>query len=279
MVLTKNIFVKIVVLVGLTFGILSCSESLEYPSQDNPLDPGNPTFIPPLTSIISGPTEDETIDTANVTFKWRGNRDDSEYSYRLGELEWSDWSDDSTVLYTYLDELEYIFEVKSRYLSSIEEEQPQSVNFRIDAVQGPSFVIFNRHNVVEAGETFTVDILAEEVSDFFAAKIIIDYDPLRLEVISVIALDAETDFLRQNNAEVIMFSEFDNRTGRISIDLGIWNGDPAGVSGTGAIIQIHFKALDSGSTLLRFNQDSQMRSPDNIPIIINEFPVGLVEIE
>ena len=275
----ENISIRLVALIALIIGILSCSESLGDPSQDNPLDPDNPSFIPPLTTIISGPSEGETLDTADMTFIWRGNRDDSEFSFRLGASEWSVWSDDTTVAYTYLDELEYLFEVKSRYLSGIEEEQPQSINFSVDAVEGPSFVIFNRYNVVGAGESFTVNILAEEVKDLFAAQIIIDYDPLRLEVISVVALDAETDFLRQNNAEVIMFSEFDNQTGQLNIDLGIWNGDPAGVSGTGAMIEIHFIALNSGSTLLRFNRESQMRSPDNIQIIINDYPDGLVEIE
>ena len=274
-----NISIRLIAFIVLTIGILSCSDSLENPAQDNPLDPNNPSFIPPLTSLISGPSGGETLDTANVTFTWRGNREDSEFSYRLGGSEWSDWSDDTTVSYTYLDELEYEFEVKSRYPSGFEEEQPQSINFIVNAVQGPSFVIFNRHNVVEAGKSFTVNILAEEVEDLFAAQIIIDYNPLRLEVIRVVALDAETDFLRQNDADVIMFSEFDNQTGQINIDLGIWNGDPAGVSGTGAMIEMHFNALDTGSTLLRFNRDSQMRSPDNISITINEFPDGLIEIE
>ena len=274
-----KILLRFAVFIGLIFGILSCSDSLENPSQDNPLDPGNPTFIPSLTTIIIGHSEGEILDTADVNFKWRGNREDSEFSYRLGELKWSDWSDDSTVSYTYLDELEYIFEVKSRYLPGIEQEQPQSVIFTVDAVNGPSFIIFNRHNVVAAGETFTVDILAEEVEDFFAAQIIIDYDPLRLEVISILAYDAESDFLRKNNAEVILFSEFDNQAGQINIDLGIWNGDPAGVSGTGAMIEIRFKALDSGSTILRFSRESQIRSPDNISITLNEFPKGLIEIE
>jgi len=274
-----NIPIRLAVFLGLTIGILSCSESLEGPAPNNPLDPGNPSFIPPLTTIISGPSEGERLDTADVTFIWRGNREDSEFSYRLGESGWSDWSGGTTVIYTYLDELQYLFEVKSRYPSGVEEEQPQSVNFTVDAVEGASFVIFNRRNVVEAGESFTVNILAEEVEDLFAAQIIIDYDPPLLEVISVVALDAETDFLRQNNAEVIMFSEFDNQTGQINIDLGIWNGDPPGISGTGAMIELHFIALKSGSTLLRFNRDSQMRSPDNIQITIIDFPEGLVEID
>ena len=274
-----NIPIRLAVFIGLTIGILSCSDSLEDPAQDNPLDPDNPSFIPPLTTIIIGPSEGERLDTADVTFIWRGNRDDSEFSFRLEASEWSVWNSDTTVSYTYLDELEYLFEVKSRYLSGVEEEIPKSINFTVDAVQGPSFKFFNRHYSVEPGELFIVNIFAEDVEDLFAAQIQIDYDSGMLEVMAVVGFDAETDFLRKNGGEVVLFSEIDSDLNRIMIDIGIWSGDPAGVSGTGAMIAIRFKALVFGPTLLRFNKDSQMRSPDNIPITISDFPEGLVEID
>ena len=257
---------------------ISCVYSPDQVGRDNPLDPGNPSFIPPLTTIISGPSEGVILDTADVTFIWRGNREDSEFSYRLGESGWSNWSGGTTVSYTYLDELEYRFELKSRYPSGTEEE-PKSINFTVDAVQGPSFTFFNRHNLVEIGELFTVNIFAEDVEDLFAAKIQIEYNSGTLEVMDVVGRDADTDFLSKNNAEVIMFPEFNNQLGRIKIDLGIWNGDPAGVSGTGAMIDIQFNALSSGTTFLQFTRNSQMRSPDNISITINDFPDGLVDIE
>jgi len=275
----ENIFLRVLTFLALTIGIVSCSSSLEEPAQDNPLDPDNPSFIPPLTTIISGPSEGEILDTADVTFVWRGIRDDSEYSYRLVDSVWSDWGNDTTVSYTFLDELDYLFEVKSRYLSGIEEELPKSINFTVDAVQGPSFKFFNRHNTVELNELFTVNIFVEDVEDLFAAQIQIAYNSGKLKVMDVVGRDAETDFLRKNRGEVILFSELDVDLGLIIIDIGIWSGDPAGVSGTGAMLDIHFKALNSGSTHLRFNRDSQMRSPDNLPINIHEFPEGLVEIE
>ena len=271
--------IRLAIFFSLTIGLLSCSDSLEDPAQNNPLDPDNPSFIPPFTTLISGPSEGEIIDTADVTFIWRGIRGDSEYSYRLVDSVWSDWSVDTIVSFTFLDELEYLFEVKSRYLSGIEEEQPKSINFIVDAVQGPSFTFFKRHNFVETDEIFTVTILAENVEDLFAAQIQIEYNSGKLEVMDVVGRDAETDFLRKNGGDVILFSEIDSDLSLIIIDIGIWSGDPAGVSGTGALIDIHFKALNSGSTHLRFNRDSQMRSPSNIPITINDFPEGLVEID
>ena len=72
-------------------------------------------------SILDG----STLFTNSLTLSWEGNEFASDFSYRLEPLDyakivgidtaWSEWSIDTSVTLTYLDEGSYNFYVKSRF--------------------------------------------------------------------------------------------------------------------------------------------------------------------
>ena len=273
-------FLALIFLCALLFGSINCDIGTPTdPVRDNPLDPGNPDFIPPKTTVLSGPGNGETINTADVTFTWEGNQPTSEFSYRLGDADWSDWSKNISASYTFLDETSYTFEVKSRYPTGHEEEQPEARNFTVDAVKGPAFTFYRRHSFPNVGSGFSVDVIAEEVTNLFAASVEVLFDPNLLEVTGITAYGNDGDFLKSNGGDVVPFFEFDNQLGRAWIDIGVAAGDPVGVTGSGALANIQFRALRSGNSPLRFVSNPQMRDPDNNSIIINAAAEGIVEIE
>ncbi|MBT7577237.1 MAG: hypothetical protein HN633_00515, partial [Candidatus Marinimicrobia bacterium] len=53
--------------------IMGCSSHDELPPPDNPFDPGNPDYVSPNLTIISGPALGEIIDNPFVTLVWEGN--------------------------------------------------------------------------------------------------------------------------------------------------------------------------------------------------------------
>ena len=277
--LSKNLS-AVIALGALLFWSMNCDIGTPSdPVRDNPLDPGNPEYIPPESTILSGPEEGVTIGTAETSFTWTGNQPTSEFSYRMGDAVWSDWSKNTSASYTFLDETSYTFEVKSRYPTGQEEEQPEARNFTVDAVKGPAFTFYKRHSFTKAGSNFSVDVIAEEVTDLFAASVIISYDRNLLQVTGITAYENDGDFLKSNGGEIVPFFDFDNQLGRVWIDIGVAAGDPAGVTGSGALANIQFRAVRSGNSPVRFVSNPQMRDPDNNSIIINAAADGLIEID
>ena len=55
----------------------------------------------------------------------------------------------------------------------------------MDAVDGPSLMFFPRRHIVSQGDTVIFKILAEEVNSLMAAEIHIDFDPSKIEIISI----------------------------------------------------------------------------------------------
>lgn len=258
-----------------------CTLTDEEPAFENPFDPtdDNPSFVPVETDITGGPADNEVVDDHSVTFTWKGNEGVVEYSYRLNESDWSDWSGDSAATYTYLDEGDYTFEVKGRYNEAAEDETPASRSFEIDDIQGPALMFSPRKVDVNIESVFTLDIMVEEVTALAGVNIVVVFDPSYLQLEDITVYDTETAFFRTNGGTVVSFYEYDNISGSLTISSGVATGDPAGVDGTGAVAGADFRAVGSGTTEVAIARDSEMRNPENEEIPISEVVKGIVEIE
>ena len=97
---------------------------------------------------------------------------------------------------------------------------------------------------IHVGDTFTLDIRAENVFDFAGWQFDIDFDPAVVE-----ALDAsEGDFLKTDGGATFFQSgRIDNAAGKIT---GLIAGriSEGGVSGSGSVLQVRFKAKTEGET-------------------------------
>lgn len=263
----------------LIFGLSGCS-LLEAPEDvSNPMDPNDPDFEPPAVTFIQSPEDGQIVDTCFVRFEWEGNQPSMNYSYRIDEKDWSEWSTDHLIEYPLLDEGDHTFEIKSRYYNSVESDDPQEVSFTVDDIQGPALWIYPRLTEVVVGEQFSVEIIAEDVTDLAMAKVVIEFDEHYLQTQSIQIYDNENAFLRSNGGTIIPFSEYDNTNGVITIDVGVATGDPASVAGTGAIAKIVFISTHSGNATIQFDTSTELRRPDNSSIIIQELSAGYIRCE
>ncbi len=170
----------------LVFAILhSCSSREELPPPDNPFDPGNPNYVNPAVEIIGGPIEGEIVEETTVTFEWQGNESATEYRYQLDGSSWSEWSVGTSVELDYLDEGLHIFEVKANSLNGDEQEVATQLNFKIDAVAGPSGIVYPYLHSGSRGDTIIFHIVAEEAAELFAVHCRVRYDSNLLELIEV----------------------------------------------------------------------------------------------
>ena len=89
----------------------------------------------PDTEIVSAP--DEFTSSSSVTISYRGSDDitppeDLEFSYRMDEGEWSEWTDATTVSFDGLEEGEHTFSVRARDGAGNEDPSPSEVSFTVD---------------------------------------------------------------------------------------------------------------------------------------------------
>ena len=99
---------------------------------------------------------------------------------------------------------------------------------------------------IHFGDTFTLDILAKSVFDMAGWQFDIDFDPAVLEAVDV----REGDFLKTGGGSTFFQKgRIDNKSGKIT-GLNAALLSDSGVSGTGTILQVTFKAKTEGKTSL-----------------------------
>ena len=99
---------------------------------------------------------------------------------------------------------------------------------------------------IHLGDTFTFDVRGENVSDLAGWQFDIAFDPAALEAINV----SEGDFLKTDGGTTFFQSgRIDNAAGKIT---GLIAGriSEGGVSGSGSVLQVRFKAKSEGETEL-----------------------------
>ena len=99
---------------------------------------------------------------------------------------------------------------------------------------------------IHLGDTFTLDIRAENVSDLAGWQFDIAFDPSILEAVEV----SEGDFLKTDGGATFFQSgRIDNAAGKIT---GLIAGriSEGGVSGSGSVLQVRFKAKSEGESEL-----------------------------
>lgn len=251
----------------------------KYSTGDDQQTPTSCTFtidsVDPLATIDIGPDEGDTIITNHVTFSWFGVRANSDFQYKLEgvDADWSTWGDIKNITYNYLDEESFIFYVRERYDSGDEQNQISSRSFNVNAVTGPALVMKKQLVQVENNNSFTIEIMAEEVSDIMGILINIVFDENILEVSSI----EQGNFFGADNPDGITFITNSvtevNENGRIEINSSRLGGELTGMSGTGIIGEIKFvvKSMTSATEILFDTGEAcQMRDANNDNIFIND---------
>ena len=127
---------------------------------------------------------------------------------------------------------------------------------------------------IHTGDTFTLDIRAENVTDLAGWQFDIAFDPAILEAINV----SEGDFLKTDGGSTFFQGgSIDNATGKIT-GLSAARLSTQGVSGTGTLLQVRFRAKSRGETELALHKfqfgsvtgDSIPAGPHEISIIVEE---------
>ncbi|MBT3271440.1 hypothetical protein HN371_30150 [Candidatus Poribacteria bacterium] len=249
-------------------------DGLVPPPYDNCLDENSASYELPAAVITGRPELDFGTAEAEVTFAWRGGNDCvSEFSHRLNGETWTPWSSLSSVTLTALDEGTHAFEVRARYPTEVESSAPDRRTFTVDAVNGPALMIRPRQTRASVGDTFEVDVMAEEVEGLMLAHVMIEYD---VSALRLSGPPQEASFVsQQGGVAIFLYREAD---GSIDISIGVATADPPGVSGSGAIATLGFQLLRQARSAISFGAATELRDASNLPIASTTFVPGSVSV-
>ncbi len=127
-----------------------------------------------------------------------------------------------------------------------------------------------------AGDTFTLNLDAENITDLAGWQGDISFDPDALEAVEV----TEGDFLKSEGRDTFFLrGKIDNTAGKI-IGLSTARIAESGVNGTGTLLSVTFKAKTSGETYVTLENfefgsitgDVIPSVPPNITITVGEYP-------
>ncbi len=236
----------------------------------------------PEVLLTSGPRGGEEIDTDPIDFRFTGVNvyGKTEFSTRLSEGNWSNWSTANEVSFSNLEESSlagpYVFQVRVR-ADAGQSEVPLERRFTVNAIKGPALRFSPKADTVGVGDEVKIELVAEEVGDILGAHAVIGYNPSLLKLQEPVEVLAEDSFLSGFGGTIVQPEpQIDNSLGRLDLAFGVAEGRQLGVPSTGAIARLHFQALKSGVAELSFRPESTLRDLNNQSIEIGLHKIKIV---
>jgi hypothetical protein len=261
---------------GLAGSVIDIDDPAD-PNCSNPLDRQGSNYVIPEAEIVAylpgtntAVDNEAVIDTPSVDFTWIGKPDSlasmMTFRYRLNNEEWSEWADGSgSFSYRYLDDLDHSFQVEAKYEQQEEADETYAFDLTINAINGPGLTYFPREPATLSPlDTLEVDVYLDDVTDIAGVKSVLKFDTTKVQIDTVQAYD-DSGLLNQNGGTVI-YLEGPNEDEEFVINMLNVDGDPAAVSGSGAIALVKFVVREMatpGETELSFGKASSLRTANN----------------
>ena len=303
--------IKIIILSGFLLVVYSCGQLEVDIEVVNLFDPADADYSNPETEVLDWPAAGLTIDSTGAVFTWRHSDpnyyydpthevDYAErifYRYRLNTSIWSPWYSGEELLQQdlgfwtfdtltglhvlqldYLEDIDYNFEVMSKYPTNIREDEWPNISFMVDAFEGVELLISPGQVFADSGTVFYVNAKLIDVTDFMGIHLDVSYDNSFMQLQNYALESDSTDFLLQSAGHLINFIDNDTENGRFQLDLGVAGGAVTGVSGTGNIVRLIFEHTGSrGQSVISISSESMVRDVYNNSVIEHIFS-GVVSV-
>ena len=264
------IFYRLLIVFLLFF--IGCEELPDL--SQNPFEAEEEAQVPQIVLL------NENINGNEVMLNWSGNKFALEYSYQLSYYnyilekyfalkEWSEWSLDSTLYLSSLDEGDYRFYIKTHF--NYEKEKIDSLNFKIDNILNNSIRIFPLIKEVDINQDFYVEVFLEDVLNVAGVSLNVSFYSSDIQCENSIwgsiinEINFSEEFITIAPDPVI-------EEGSVKID-AVFSGD--GFSGSGAIIKLIFSAKQNWNETTVIIEDAIIFDTDGNEIIINELVNGV----
>ncbi len=251
------------------------------------------TNPPPFIQFLKAPAENSILSTEAISISWKGSTDNYQFRYRMLTLDkdnfpteylsWTQYSNINEVVFQQLNDSKYKFEVQGK--SSGIEARPITRTFTIDSFVGPAFTFFKTETNMKLNDTSFIGIWMEDIDSLSATTIVVSFDNsfLQLESVSngTIASTSRLSQLIVPNFALPSILAKVNSTGKITISTAVLQGigslNTSSVSGSGLLINMLFRSIKKGDTVLKITS-ADVRNIDGAKITTNPPKDGFVII-
>ena len=136
----------------------------------------------------------------------------------------------------------------------------------------PALTFYPLDISIDLGSSSTVDVFVLGVENLAGSYVRINYDKLKLSVLSIIVGEFFADAVQVP----VFIAENDAENGIVEINTSFLGSDSVSVSGTGSLASIVFQSTTDGESSLLFDPDCEFVDPNDNAIVIKGFGVGVV---
>ena len=139
----------------------------------------------------------------------------------------------------------------------------------------PALTFYPLDISIELGTSQTVDVFVLDVDDMAGSFVRIDYDQIRLSVLSITVGQFFSDAVQAP----VFIAEDDAENGIIEINTSFLGSDSVSVSGTGSLASIVFQSTADGESSLMFDSSCEFVDANDTTIEIKGFGIGVVNAQ
>ena len=136
----------------------------------------------------------------------------------------------------------------------------------------PALTFYPVDITIALGASQTVDVFVLGIENLAGSYVRLSYDKNKLSVLSMSVGEFFTDAVQAP----VFLAEDDQTNGVIEINTSFLGSDSVSVSGTGSLASIVFQSKTDGQSSLTFDQSCEFVDPNDDPIEIMGFGVGVV---
>jgi hypothetical protein len=224
---------------------------------------------------------DKNINGNQALLKWSGNLFALGFSYKLSYYnsifdnysilnDWSDWTLDSSVDLTYLDEGMYRFYVRTHF--DFEKEDTDSIDFNINNIDTNSMRVYPLIQYINNSQDFYIEVFLEEVSNISGVSLDIGFYSSDIKCENFIwgPIINQINF---SNESISITPDPIIDLGSVKLDVAFSGG---GFTGSGSIIKLIFSSNSNWSQTDVFINSAKLFDFNGAPIEINELVNGII---
>jgi hypothetical protein len=264
------------------FLVCSCEKKKgDFSTAPNPIDTSSIAFVPPVTTILEGPSNNEVIRTTSVTFKWSGTKDLVRYELSINNSPWIS-TPNTSYTYDYLDEGQYVVVIRAIHQNGIIETNPPARTFVVDAVTADNSIMFypRKNQTAALNVVSSYKIRCENFKNVAGVQLTLQYDPLLVEITDVSNLSGSIFNKSGMSGQVLLTNSGDDKKIINVVGLPTSKDVPFGVTGSDLLLTVSVKPKQKGQIPITIvTTETLLRDSTNTNLNKGSFVDGLIDVQ
>jgi hypothetical protein len=253
----------------------------DFSTAPNPVDTSSTAFVPPVTTLLDGPSNNEVLHSASAIFKWSGTKDVVRYELSINNSSWLSTTNTSYT-YDYLDEGQYAVVIRAIHQNGTIEKNPPIRTFTVDAVTADNSIMFYpRKNLSAAlNVVSSYQIRCENFKNVAGVQLTLQYNLQLVDITDVSNLNGSIFNKNGMSGQILLTSSGVDTTIINIVGLPTRKDVPFGVTGSDILLTLSVKPKQKGEIPITIvTTKTLLRDSANTNLNKGSFVNGLIEVQ